>query len=615
MNTLRSDSSSLFRPGFLAVQAILFAAVTFTAWVALVVDSEANGSAAVWWPNAILLAALLLNHRKRWIAILVTGYTANVLSHLLYHEYVGVSLVLSACDLLEVVIAAYPFARNADDVINFSQPRELARLYLFGAIIGPAVSAFLGTVMFSLLKEPVPYHFAIYWFASNALSTIAITPLILSFFDRETYTIFKRQRLLESVGLLLLMALCAALILRQSQFPILFLLFPPLLLIVVRLGMGGGMLGVSIIAAFAITFALKGHGPMHLIRGVVWQQQLFFAQVLIASLVLGVALVAVVINERRKLEQAARQSEQLYRLLAENSHDIIVLTNLEHKRQYISPAVQWTMGWDPKELLGTTFQESVVHPDDIPAMRGALDALKSGEQAKTFAYRCQKKDGTYLWMEANISLYCDRVTGHPIGYVNVVRNIAERKAAEQQLHDAYLALETLATVDALTGIANRRRFDEVLGNEWRRAARSQLPLSLLLLDVDHFKLYNDLYGHLQGDDCLRQITAAALEVIHRPGDTVARFGGEEFGIVLSNTDRETALKLAEKIRLAVAGRAVKHQANPPGVITISVGCSTCIPGHHGNMLNLIEAADQALYKAKHSGRNCVIFSACELPGE
>jgi len=612
MNTLRSEVSSPFHPRVVLILALLFAATAFTAWLSLVIDSGANGSAAVWWPNSVLLAGLFLNHRKRWPVILMTGYAANVTAHLFTHDSAGVSLALSACDLLEVAISAYPFSVDAKGFINFSRPVELARLYLFGAIIGPAVSAFLAILLLSLLKIPVPFIFSVYWFASNALATVTIVPVILSFFHRETYAIFKGWRLLETAGLLLLITFCSGLIFSQSHLPLLFLLFPPLLMLVVRLGIGGGMIGITIITVFDVVYSFHGAGPLTLVSGIVWQRELFLTQVLIATLVLCVTIVAVVLNERRDLEKSARQSEHLYRLLAENSRDIIVLTDLNHKRQYVSPAVQWMMGWDPKELLNTTFDETIVHPDDVPALRAAFDALRDGDSAKTLSYRCMKKDGSYLWMEANISLYCDRITGRPIGYVNVVRNIAERKAAEEQLRDAYQALETLATVDALTGIANRRHFDKAMEQEWRRSNRAQSPLSLLLLDVDHFKLYNDLYGHLRGDDCLRQIAAATLEVVQRAGDTVARFGGEEFGIILSNTETETAVELAEKIRQCIAGRTIEHRGNPPGMVTVSIGCSTCIPGPDGDLLSLIEAADHALYEAKHGGRNQVVFADCKM---
>jgi diguanylate cyclase (GGDEF)-like protein/PAS domain S-box-containing protein len=593
----------------------LFIVVAITAWGSLLSDAGENGAAAIWWPNGVLLAALLLSRRQWWVAIFVTGYLANVLPHLINHDSMAASLGLSACDMLEVAVSAYPFARDARGATSFSRPRELARLYVIGALVSPALSALCATALLHLLKEPPHPNFALNWFASNGLATIAVTPVVLSLFKRETYAIFRRDRLLESISFLLLMSLCTVLIFHQSSYPLLFLLFPPLLLMVVRLGLGGGMLGVSILGGFSIFFTLHGRGPLTLVHNISWQRQLFLIQILLASAVLCVVLVAVVLNERRLLEQAARKSEQLYRLLAENSRDIIVLTDLQHKREYVSPAVQWMMGWDPKELLGTTFEHNIVHPDDVPAMNETLNSLRNGESSRTLTYRCQKKDGSYLWMEANISLYCDRVTGDPIGYVNVVRNIAERKAAEERLQDAYLALEALAAVDALTGIANRRHFDESLAQEWRRAIRTGQPISFLLLDVDHFKLYNDLYGHLRGDSCLRQIAESTLEVVQRPGDTVACIGGEEFGIILPETDRLGALELAEKIRQTVEERALEHEAHAPGIVTVSIGCATLIPKRGSNANGLIEAADQALYDAKRGGRNRVVLAAGDPYGQ
>jgi diguanylate cyclase (GGDEF)-like protein/PAS domain S-box-containing protein len=605
MYPLHTARPSWFPFGFSLTLAVLFAAVTFTAWAALLTDAGGNGEAAVWWSNAILLAALLLNKRERWPAIFIAGYLANVLSHLIAGDSLVIGLGLSACDLLEIAIAAYPFARITRDAIRFSRPRQLARLCLVGALIAPAVSAVCASAVYRL-HGPLPPKFGSHWFLANALGIIAITPIILSFFDGEIAALFQRKKVLETIGLLLLMFICTDVVFRHTSFPLLFVLFPPLLLVVVRLGMGGGMLGVSIIAVFSVVFTAHGRGPMTLIHDVSWERQLFFIQVLLASAVLCVSLVAVVLNERRLLEQAARKSEQLYRLLAENSRDIIVLTDLNHRREYVSPAVKSMLGWEPQELMGATYRQSVVHPDDIAAVTAMLEALKNGEPAKTLTYRCQKKDGSYLWMEANISLYCDRVSGNPIGYVNVVRNVAERKAAEEKLQDAYLALEALASVDALTGVANRRQFDEVLAREWRRAMRTESPVSLLLLDVDHFKLYNDLYGHLRGDSCLRQIAEAGLDVIQRSGDTVARFGGEEFAVILPETDRYAALDLAERIRQKVEERCLEHRGNSPGIITVSIGCATLIPQRGSDANTLIEAADQALYEAKRAGRNRVV---------
>lgn len=591
---------------FLLVLAVLYCAVFLIARVSMTLDAGAEGDAAFWWPNAILLSALLLNGRKRWPAIFITGYAAYVSAHLTGGDSISVSFVLSGCDILEAGIAAYPFAWITERVVRFSRPRELARLCVVGGLLAPMVSALCADPLYRLLHHNVPAHFGRNWFYSNALGAIIVTPIILSFFDKEGVALLERRRLLESTGLLAGMSVCAYLVFHHTGFPVFFILFPLLLLIVVRLGMRGGILGVCVIAIFATISMTHGRGAMALIQDESWQQQVLHIQILLACAVLCVALVAVVLNERRLAEQSARKSEQLYRLLAENSRDIIVLTDLEHHREYISPAVQWTMGWDPKELMGTTYQDSIVHPDDVAALTATLEALKSGEPAKSLTYRCLKKDGTYLWMEANISLYCDRTTGEPIGYVNVVRNVAERKAAEERLQDAYLALETLASIDPLTGTANRRHLDEALEHEWRRASRTASYISLLLFDVDHFKFYNDLYGHLRGDDCLRQIAGAARQVFRRAGDTVARFGGEEFAIVLPDTDRLGAFDLAQKLRQAVANLRIEHPGSQHNVVTVSVGCATLVPDASANANSLIETADRALYEAKRSGRNCVI---------
>lgn len=601
----RSGSTS-FDAKYLLVLAVLFCGVFLAAWLSLLIDSGANGEAAFWWPNAVLLSVLLLNRRDRWPAIFVVGFLANILSHLIGRDSLPVSFALSACDMLEAAISAFPFAWTAQGPIRFSRPRELVRLCLVGAIIAPAISAVCASALYRMLHSPVPADFGMNWFLSNALGVVTLTPIILSFFDNEVTVLLERKHLLESIGLLSLMFLCTYVVFHNTSFPLFFILFPPLLLIVVRLGMGGGILGVCIIAVFSIVFTTHGRGPMAMIQDAIWQRQVFLIQVLLASAVLCVALVAVVLNERRMIEQAARKSEQLYRLLAENSRDIIVLTDLNHRREYVSPAVQWMMGWDPRDLVGTTFRDSICHPDDVPAMTATLEALTNGEPAKSLTYRCKKKDGTYLWMEANISLYCDRVTGDPIGYVNVVRNVAERKAAEERLQDAYLALEALASVDPLTGTANRRQLDESLEQDWRRAIRTVSPISLLLLDVDHFKLYNDLYGHLRGDTCLRQIAETAQQVFRRSGDTVARFGGEEFAIILPDTDRIGAFDLAQRLRQKVEDLRIEHAGSQHSMVTVSVGCATLVPEPGAEANTLIEAADRALYEAKRAGRNRVI---------
>jgi diguanylate cyclase (GGDEF)-like protein len=195
--------------------------------------------------------------------------------------------------------------------------------------------------------------------------------------------------------------------------------------------------------------------------------------------------------------------------------------------------------------------------------------------------------------------------GHYLGRVWFFRDISQHKLNEQRLQEAYRAVETLAVTDALTGLANRRRFDQCLAAEWRRGVREGQPLSLLLLDVDLFKSYNDLLGHLHGDTCLKQIAEVIQSTATRSGDMAARFGGEEFAVILPQTRLDGAIDVAESIRETLHARKLSHPGNPSGYITLSAGCATVTPQLGADPSSLIELADQALYKAKGSGRDGV----------
>ena len=183
--------------------------------------------------------------------------------------------------------------------------------------------------------------------------------------------------------------------------------------------------------------------------------------------------------------------------------------------------------------------------------------------------------------------------------------VAERKELELSLRSARDELKGLAATDALTGLGNRRAFDEVLEREWHRAVRSREPISLALLDIDHFKRFNDHYGHKPGDECLAKVGHLLSDTVFRPGDVVARYGGEEFAIVLPNTAAEGALQVAERVREIIEHQGWRHVGSPEGCITVSVGVATIEPTPREPKSTLFEQADAALYKAKAQGRNRV----------
>ncbi|UVK99733.1 diguanylate cyclase domain-containing protein [Pseudomonas sp. B21-048] len=208
----------------------------------------------------------------------------------------------------------------------------------------------------------------------------------------------------------------------------------------------------------------------------------------------------------------------------------------------------------------------------------------------------------------NIELVA-RIRYHSRSYMTLLQRDAAYRAlrvSQQQLLDTNLVLQRLMNSDGLTGLSNRRHFDEYLELEWRRSLRDQTQLSLLMIDVDYFKSFNDSFGHLEGDEALRKVATAIRDASARPSDLPARYGGEEFVLVLPNTSPGGARLVAEKLRLTVAALKIPHIFPTEGSsLTISIGLSTLIPQPGSDCRQLISAADKGLYLAKNNGRNQV----------
>lgn len=202
--------------------------------------------------------------------------------------------------------------------------------------------------------------------------------------------------------------------------------------------------------------------------------------------------------------------------------------------------------------------------------------------------------------------------GAVIGMVARFRDITERKYAENTLKEANERLERLSASDGLTGVANRRCFDQTIQKEWTRLQRTNDALSLIMCDVDFFKLYNDTYGHQGGDDCLKTVARVLQESAQRGGDCVARYGGEEFAVILPATDEKSAVHIAEKIRRGVEGVAIPHsKSSAAPFVTLSLGVATVVPDNQRKPESLIQCADKALYLAKSSGRNRAMLWECK----
>jgi diguanylate cyclase (GGDEF)-like protein len=184
------------------------------------------------------------------------------------------------------------------------------------------------------------------------------------------------------------------------------------------------------------------------------------------------------------------------------------------------------------------------------------------------------------------------------------RSLGEKNA---ELERANRLLQSLSYVDALTGVPNRRQFDEIFDQEWRRALRDESSLCVIFIDVDLFKSFNDTYGHQSGDDCLKRVALEVSGGLRRGGDVAARYGGEEFGVVLPGTEAAGGLVVAEDMRQRVEGLRIPHKGSPFLVVTISLGIKALRPGPKDTPEALLGAADRALYQAKGQGRNRVVM--------
>ena len=311
-------------------------------------------------------------------------------------------------------------------------------------------------------------------------------------------------------------------------------------------------------------------------------------------------------------------SEELYKTILMASPDDITIADLSGNVIMISEAANIIFGYDPSEGPGMSVMDFIVPEDHERARANILKMLHENFPGPN-EYRAVRKDRSCFDIEVKNSLIRDR-EGNPIRMVLIVRDITNRKKAEQQIQILVRQLEIErdlaqrnSLTDSLTGLSNRRFFDTVLQAEFSRYTRSDTQLSLILIDVDHFKNYNDNYGHLAGDDCLRHIARTLKEVVERGTDIVARYGGEEFVVILPGTDSLGAATLAGRIAESVRALALPHAtSDTSGYVTISLGVASTADHILTDSSQLVALADQAMYQAKNNGRNrYVILTASE----
>jgi diguanylate cyclase (GGDEF)-like protein/PAS domain S-box-containing protein len=302
-------------------------------------------------------------------------------------------------------------------------------------------------------------------------------------------------------------------------------------------------------------------------------------------------------------DRRTAEARQRFRVLAEHSSDLIVAVDADLAIRFASQAATTMLDVVPEELHGRTLAE-LLAPEDRAGFiaRHFMHASRRGASGSDLV-RALRRDGSTIWIEARVVLL---PPGNGLGdFLVTLRDAERRKQAELALGAANAELSALASTDALTGLANRRMFDATLRKEWFRALRDGSPLSLLMIDIDHFKPINDRYGHQAGDAYLAGVAGVISNNVRRAGDMPARYGGEEFAIVLPGTAAAGALDTAEAIRRAVMAANFDTIVRDGPPITVSVGVASTVPIAGGGAHTLLHSADAALYQAKRNGRNRV----------
>lgn len=441
---------------------------------------------AICWPiDGLLIGVLLLCSRRTWPWIMA-GYALTTATQLrLLGEPFSEVAADVACNLFEMVFAAAVLPGFTTLSEWLRRPRLILRfsvLVLIGAPLLPAIPWAVWThYRFGWEFWPTLQH----WVSGDALGIALYTPLFLVLASRETYLLLRPGQRLKTLIMFGLLLGASWFVFNQTAYPIAFLIFPILVLMVDRVGFPGAVLAVNLMTIVATRATIRGMGPFMFVQG------------------------------------------------------------------YHEP---------------------------------------------------------YRIMTLQIYLTVAMVMSFAIALTS-----RERDDFQGQLKLALQQMEVLATRDGLTGLGNRRLFDQTLEAEWGRARRQGGSIGLLLLDVDHFKSYNDMYGHLAGDQCLCAISSSFGPHLKRGGDLAARYGGEEFVVLLPGATMEDAGVVAESIRKGVQALGLEHKGNATGFVTISVGFSAVVPDNVHPPQRLIAAADEALYAAKQGGRNRVVSAAPVAP--
>ena len=313
------------------------------------------------------------------------------------------------------------------------------------------------------------------------------------------------------------------------------------------------------------------------------------------------------ILEKQNIVDNLRENELKFQLAFENANIGMCLVNTKGELFKVNSKMCEIFGYSKSELEKMTTND-IAHPDYLVVSPTFIKRATSGDiDHSIFEKKYIHKNGSLIIAQVSSSVVRNAI-GAPMYFISHVMDITEPKKMEERLRDSARELSRIASLDGLTSIPNRRSFDHSLELHWKLFQKEKIPFSLLLIDIDFFKNYNDLYGHLRGDDCLILVAQLISKNLEKPSDFVGRYGGEEFGVIIKNANSAEGFTFAEHLRKKIEGLGITHEDSIVNrYLTLSIGVSDCFMGNDDNPQEILSKADKALYKAKKLGRNQVVI--------
>ena len=579
----------------------------------------------IWPASGIVLAALLLTTPTEWPLLLLSAGMATELAQLWAGRSPLLSLALTVAHMVATLLAATLVRRWSAAPLAMTRLRDLVGLVTIAALASNALTALLGAgVAWASFGAPFWQSWQI-WFVADGMSMLLLTPLVLSWFGplRPSLRQIPWRRIAEAGALLTVLLLVSSGVfvinarVGSTDMFLFYLLFPLLIWAVLRFQMHGATV-TALIFTSLITLGVVHHQGPFIAVTTSPLAAILASQRYLAVIVASAYVMSALVSERAadhaaqvQAKEALRKSEATLRSFFDSTVVLMGVVELvDDDILHISDNATTLRFFNlpPDQPFPYHASAVGVPQEHIRLWRAQYVACAQCGAPVSFTYPHTTATGT-RWLSANVSQIAGSADS-PLRFAYLAKDVTERIEAEAALHVAHDRYAFLANHDHLTSLFNRLAITDQVEAELAEANQSNFPLSLALLDIDHFKAVNDRYGHVAGDRALRHIAQIITETV-RPSDWVGRWGGEEFLVVLSHTSLDDAALIAERVRMQITNRPLRLPDGTELRLTVSIGvASTGLPAEGaGDPEDLFQQADAALYAAKHAGRNQVICAS------